>query len=41
MKLAVLVIFVLVAALFISLCDYVEKLIKQDEEDDWGGPWLY
>ena len=41
MKLAVFVIGVLVAALFISLCDYVEKLIEQDEEDDWGGPWLY
>lgn len=41
MKLAVLVIFVLVAALFISLCAYAEKLIGQDEEDDWGGHWPY
>ena len=41
MKLAVFVICVLVAVLFIGLRGYIEKLIGQDEEDDWGGPWLY
>lgn len=41
MKLAVFVICVLVAALFIGLRGYIEKLIGQDEEDDWGGHWPY
>lgn len=41
MKLAVFLICVLVAVLFIGLRGYIEKLIKQDDDDDWGGPWLY
>lgn len=41
MKLAVFVICVLVAVLFIGLRGYIEKLIWQDEEDDWGGHWPY
>ena len=41
MKLAVFVICVSVVVLCIGLCDYVEKLIKQDDKDDWGGHWPY
>lgn len=41
MKFSVFLICVSVVVLFIGLCGYVEKLIKQDDEDDWGGPWLY
>ena len=41
MKLAVFVICVAVAVLCIVLCYHIEKLIKQDDKDDWGGHWPY
>lgn len=41
MKLGVFLICVSVVVLAIGLCDYIEKLIKQDDKDDWGGHWPY